>query len=123
MIGYELLAKITSVSRELQDFENVHKWGNQTINLESECGRTLRLEKEWDVEINKALYTAHYSKAFAFQQHGRIHRAIRHYETALKYNPECYTTAGQLHVLRQTGNLADSAWLFEEDTNGSCELG
>ncbi|KAG7008263.1 hypothetical protein G7Y79_00006g018830 [Physcia stellaris] len=35
-IGYELLEKITSVSRELQDFENVHHWGNLTINFESQ---------------------------------------------------------------------------------------
>lgn len=79
------------------------------------------MEKEWEVEINKSLYTAHYSKAFAFQKHGKIQRAIRHYETALEYNPECYTTAGQLHVLKQAGNLRDSAWLFEEDTGGSSE--
>ena len=119
MIGYELLVKIITVSRELQDFENVHKWGNQTISFESECRSTLRLKKEWEVEINKALYIAHYSKAFAFQHHGKIQRAIRHYENALTYNPQCYTTPGQLQVLKQTGDLRDSAWLLEVNTGDS----
>ena len=49
MIGYELLAKLITVYREVEDFENVHNWANRTINFENEWGRTLRLEKEWEV--------------------------------------------------------------------------
>lgn len=98
------LEALTTVSLELNNYENVHRWANTIIGDRSHQARfmyEMTYYKEDSVLCAvKAKYTAYYAKAVVYQKMGKIRAAIENFQDALVCDGSCEGSYYQLESLK-----------------------
>ena len=102
----ETLSALTTVSLEMNDHDNVHRWANTIIGDRTDQNYFMRLMVYGDrndrvpYAVN-ATYTAYYSKAVVYQNTNKIRAAIENFEKALVCDEGCEASYYQLEALKR----------------------
>ena len=104
-MAWETLSALTTVSLELDDYDNVHRWANAIIGDRYDQNRfmyeMLYGEKDSVLHAVKANYTAYYSKAVVYQKTGKFRAAIESFKDALVCDENCEASYYQLETLKR----------------------
>ena len=114
----DILSSLTTTHLELGDYTKVHFYADLITRHESHSFPWLyknTRDKESLAYTAKAMYIAHYSKAFVYLKLGKKDAAMKNFECALMCDAGCAATYYQLETLKREKAVREARRRAEED--------